>query len=397
LKKKILRILNRFNVGGPVYNATYLTKYLDNKSYETLLIGGKAEKHEASAKYILKNESINYKEIKYMKRSISIINDFISFFIVLKIIYRYKPDIIHTHATKAGLIGRFASFFYYKKIKLIHTYHGNVFEGYFNNFKNKLILIIERYLASKTTKIIAISRLQKYDLINKYLISKKDKIEVVPLGFDLNRFVNDQNEKRIKTRKKIKVKNEEVLITIIGRVVPIKDHRFFIDVFKYCMIKSDISLKAVVIGDGPELNSLINYTKKKDIKTNYKIIKNDYDIFFSSWRKDIDCFLAASDVVALTSLNEGTPVSIIESMASGTASISTDVGGVSDIIENGKSGIVIKKRSVENFGDNLLRLISNKRLRNKLAINGKKTSLAKFNYSVLIENMEKVYNKLYEK
>ena len=396
MKKKVLRILNRFSVGGPVYNAVYLTKYLDIDKYETLLIGGTHENHEASARYILDRESLKYKELECMKKSISLYYDFLSFFKILSIMYNYKPDIIHTHASKAGLLGRIASLFYFKDVKVVHTYHGNVFEGYYNKFINKFILIVERFLARNTDKIIAISKSQKNELINKYLICKEDKIEIVSLGFDLEKFTINQKEKRKEKRRELKINNNEILITIIGRVVKIKNHRFFIDVFNYCKSNSKIPLKALIVGDGPELDNLLEYTSKKDLIATYKHIESDYDIFFTSWRDDIDYLLAASDIVTLTSINEGTPVSIIESMASGTASISTNVGGVSDIIKNYKTGIV-SKSSLKYFGNDLLNLINDSKLRENLGARSMLSSNEKFNYKVLIQNIEKLYESLYDK
>ena len=392
-KIKVLRILNRFNIGGPVYNATYLTKYLDNNTYETLLIGGICEKHEASAKYILEKENIQFTEIQQMRRKISLFYDFISFLKIIFIIHNYKPDIIHTHAAKAGLLGRIAALIYYKNIKIVHTYHGNVFEGYFSNIMNKLILFIERFLASKSNKIIAISKLPKQDLVNKFRICKSSKIEVIPLGFDLKKFSINSKVKRTKKRTEYKVLKHEILITIIGRVVPIKNHKFFIDVFDYCRKKTTIPIKAFVIGDGPEMDNLRKYSNQKGLRYNYKNLTVDYDIFFCSWKKDIDCYLAASDIVALTSYNEGTPVSIIESMASGKASISTNVGGVSDIIENFINGI-ISKSTVKDFGNDLLKLINDETLRLELGKNGKSRSLKLFNYDVLVKNIESLYKSI---
>tara|TARA_B100000965_G_scaffold380435_1_gene376989 strand:- start:847 stop:2037 length:1191 start_codon:yes stop_codon:yes gene_type:complete len=392
-KIKILRILNRFNIGGPIYNATYLTKYINKEKFTTLLIGGICEKHEKSAKYILKNENVDFIELKYMKRAISPIYDFFSLLKITYIIYKFRPDIIHTHAAKAGLIGRISSLFYYKKIKIVHTYHGNVFQGYFTGFINKIILIIERFLARKSTKIIAISKLQKKELVDDFSICEKNKIQIIPLGFDLARFSHNLNYKRKKIRSEFQISNNEILITIIGRVVPIKNQKFFLDVFNYCKINSNIPIKGFVIGDGPDINGLMKHAKDLGLSYNYKIIKKPYDVFFCSWRKNVDYFLSASDIVALTSKNEGTPVSIIESMASGTASISTNVGGVSDIIENEVSGI-IAPNNVKEFGDALLKIISNENLRKKIGKNGKKKVLSLYNYNVLVKNTEKLYESL---
>ena len=164
-KQKVLIVLNRFNVGGPSFNVAFLVKHLDFKKFETLLIGGKEDSHEKPSDYIFKNENIEFIKLSFMRRRVSFLYDLISLFQIIKIIYNFKPDIIHTHAAKAGLLGRLASFFYKKNVKIIHTYHGNVFEGYFSSFKNKIILSVEKFLAKKSTKIISISHSQKKDLI----------------------------------------------------------------------------------------------------------------------------------------------------------------------------------------------------------------------------------------
>ena len=393
MKIKVLRILNRFNIGGPVYNATYLTKYLNSDLYDTLLIGGEPERHEQSAGYILDDLHVAFKQLKFMRRAVSPFYDLISLIQIIFIIYKFRPNIIHTHAAKAGLLGRLASLFYYKKVKLVHTYHGNVFEGYFSNFKNRILIFIERFLAKKSTKIIAISKLQSQDLIYKYKIREQEKIERVPLGFDLYRFTENTNYKREKLRKEFNVKDKTILITIIGRIVPIKNHQLFIDVINYCKNKSTMSIKALIVGDGSETEKLIDYVIKSKLSFSYKVLNKECDVLFTSWRSDIDSILAASDIVCLTSLNEGTPVSIIESMASETASISTNVGGVSDIIENNISGIVSSK-DVNDYGENLLKMIEDDNLRLKLAKNGKIISLENYNYNKLVFNIESLYQKI---
>ena len=392
-KIKILRILNRFNVGGPVYNAAYLTKYINEDLYETFLIGGKPEIHEKPADYILNNLGVRFKQLKYMRRAISPFYDLITLFQIIFIIYKYQPNIIHTHAAKSGLLGRLASLFYYKNVKVFHTYHGNVFEGYFSNLKNKIILIVERFLAKYSTKIIAISKLQRDDLVFKYKICEKDKIQIIPLGFDLSKFSKNMKFKREKYRNEFNVCNETTLITIIGRIVPIKNHNLFIDVIKFCINKSNKKIKALVVGDGSKTEDLLRYTKKLGLSYSYKNFDKKCDVLFTSWQSEIDGILAATDILCLTSLNEGTPVSIIEALASETASISTDVGGVSDIIENNINGIVSSDKILD-YAENLLRMINDDNFRNTLAKNGKISSVEKYNYSKLVFNTESLYQKI---
>ena len=166
--KKILRIINRFNLGGPTYNAAYLTKYLE-PDYETLLIGGKHDESEKSSMHILDNLGLKPIIIPEMQRSINPYKDQIAFKKIQNIIKEFKPDIVHTHAAKAGALGRRAA---YKMgvNQIYHTFHGHVFHSYFGNFKTKIFKEIEKNLAKKSTKIIAISEIQKRELSKIYRI-----------------------------------------------------------------------------------------------------------------------------------------------------------------------------------------------------------------------------------
>ena len=223
--KKILRIINRFNLGGPTYNAAYLTKYLES-DYETLLVGGQHDESEKSSMHILEGLDLKPIIIPEMQRSINLHKDQIAYRKIQNIIKEFKPDIVHTHAAKAGTLGRRAAYKLGVK-QIYHTFHGHVFHSYFGSFKTKIFKEIERNLAKKTTKIIAISDIQKRELSKIHRICPEEKIEVIPLGFDLKRFSTNKDSKRKEFRKKWNIKENEIAIGIIGRLVPIKNHFFF--------------------------------------------------------------------------------------------------------------------------------------------------------------------------
>ena len=196
-----------------------------------------------------------------------------------------------------------------------------------------------------------------------------------------------------KLRKEFNVMDNTILITIVGRIVPIKNHQLFVDAINYCKKKSTRCIKAVIVGDGSDTEKIIDYVVDNKLSYSYKELNKECDILFTSWRSDIDYILAASDIVCLTSLNEGTPVSIIESMESETASISTNVGGVLDIIENNISGIVCSNE-VGIYSENLLKMIEDDDLRFKLAKKGKIFSLENYNFKKLVANMETLYQSM---
>lgn len=388
--KKILRIINRFNLGGPTYNAAYLTKYLE-PDYETLLIGGQHDESEKSSMHILDNLGLKPIIIPEMQRSLNPYKDQIAFKKIQNIIKEFKPDIVHTHAAKAGALGRRAA---YKMgvNQIYHTFHGHVFHSYFGNFKTRIFKKIEKNLAKKSTKIIAISEIQKSELSKIHKICPEKKIEVIPLGFDLEKFNTDKDYKRIEFRKKWNLKENEIAIGIIGRLVPIKNHKFFVDAIQEVLKNSKVPIRAFIVGDGEEKHNIINYIKNKNL--DFSLNYNPATFHLTSWIKEIDKVNSGMDIICLTSLNEGTPVSLIEAQASGKPIVSTKTGGIENIVLENKTALLSEKNDLHNFSKNLLSLVndSNKRkLFSKFGLEKSKD----FKYDQLVKNTKNLYeNKL---
>ena len=384
--KKILRIINRFNLGGPTYNAAYLTKYLE-PDYETLLIGGQHDESEKSSMHILDNLGLKPIIIPEMQRSLNPYKDQIAFKKIQNIIKEFKPDIVHTHAAKAGALGRRAA---YKMgvNQIYHTFHGHVFHSYFGNFKTRIFKEIEKNLAKKSTKIIAISEIQKSELSKIHKICPENKIEVIPLGFDLERFNTDKDSKRKEFRKKWNLKEKEIAIGIIGRLVPIKNHKFFVDAIQEVLKNSKVPIRAFIVGDGEEKQNIINYIKNKNL--DFSLNYNPATFQLTSWIKEIDRVNSGMDIICLTSLNEGTPVSLIEAQASGKPIVSTKTGGIENIVLENKTTLLSEKNDLHNFSKNLLSLVndSNKRkLFSKFGLEKSKD----FHYDQLVNNIKNLY------
>lgn len=383
--KKVLRIINRFNLGGPTYNAAYLTKYLSS-DYETLLVGGQHDETEASSSHILEDLNLNPIIIPEMRREINFKNDRIAYQKIKNIINEFKPDIVHTHASKAGAIGRIAA----KKAgvkQIYHTFHGHVFHSYFGKTKTTFYKNLERYLAKKSTKIIAISEIQKYELVDIHKICKPEKVKVIPLGFDLDRFKENQENKRAIFRKEWRIKENEIAIGIIGRIVPIKDHHFFIDVIE--QIKKDKNVRFFIIGDGESKQEIIDYAKKKSLSVSTN--NNPAKIQFTSWIKKIDIANAGLDIICLSSKNEGTPVSLIEAQASYKPIVSTKIGGINDVVEDNKTALLSDVGDLDSYVRNLSLLINDDKLRKKFSLNAENQS-NKFTYKRLVDDIEKLYS-----
>lgn len=377
---KVLRIINRFNIGGPTYNAAYLTKFLE-PDFETLLVGGQKDETEDSSEFILDNLGLKPLLIDEMRREIGFKNDFKAYKKIREVIGDYKPDIVHTHASKAGAIGRLAA----SKLNvplIFHTFHGHVFHSYFGKTKTTFYKNIERYLAKKSTKIIAISAIQKHELSAIHEICDPSKIEVIPLGFDLNRFREDKVSKRINFRKRWGIQDDEIAIGIVGRLVPIKDHNLFLEAAKIINEKTTHKIKFVIVGDGELRTSL------EDKVVSLGLI----NVIFTSWIKNVDEVNAGLDILCLSSKNEGTPVSLIEAQASRLPIVSTNVGGIENIVLKNINALLCESGDVNLFANNCLKLIENKETRNSFSNEGEHV-FQKFHYTRLITDIKTLYTK----
>lgn len=389
---RVLRIINRLNLGGPTFNAAYLTKYLEPE-FETLLVSGMKDETEESSEFIVKELGLEPVYLPDMYRELNPFKDYKSYYKLRKIIDEFKPDIVHTHAAKAGAVGRLAAAHSGTKT-IIHTFHGHVFHSYFNPVKSRMFLGIERYLAKKTTKIIALSDLQKWELANTFSVAPDGKFTIIPLGFDLARFETNTKEKRKKFRVQYRIADEEIAIGIIGRLVPIKNHELFLKAIKEVSEKSTKKIRAFIIGDGEERGALEILSRELGLLAHESDKMDNSIVTFTSWIKEIDVSNAGMDIIALTSNNEGTPVSLIEAQASGVPVVSTDVGGVRNIIIDGGTGLLSPPRDLKTFSENLLKLIENNEVRHKMSVAGNENVRLRFSYQRLCSETAALYNEL---
>lgn len=392
-KIKILRIIARLNIGGPAIHAILLTDGLDKSRFDTLLISGSVGKDEAEMLYYALQKNVNPHYILELKRELNFLNDILAFKKIYKLIKTEQPDIIHTHTAKAGALGRLAGIIYNalhfnKRIKLVHTFHGHIFNGYFNRFKTLLFILIERFLAGLTSKIITVSDSIKDELISLG-ITKEDKIKVIPLGFELEKFL------AIPPRK-----NDILHVGIVGRLVSIKNHRLFLKAAAGVIMENpQIKLKFMIIGDGELRKELEEYSTLLGISSK---------VDFLGWQEDLPKVYSDLDIVALTSINEGTPVSLIEAMASGKPVVATDAGGVRDLLGNQididtkphkkfkilERGLLVDSQDDIGFAFALTYLIKHNELRKILGTRGREFVKNRFSKNRLIIDIEALYDSL---
>ncbi len=389
---KVLRIINRLNLGGPTFNVALLSKYLDS-SFETQIVAGMKEDTEASSEFILNKMGLNPTYIPNMYRSVNPVKDYAAYRDIKKIIQEYKPDIVHTHAAKAGALGRLAA----KECGvpvIVHTFHGHVFHSYFGAAKTRFYLEVERYLAKISSKIVAISPKQKEELTETYGVCAPEKMEVVPLGFDLSRFQDNQIDKRIDFRQKYQIADDEVAIAIVGRLVPIKNHSLFLNALKQLIERSSQKIRAFIVGDGEECAGMEALAAELNIPFATPENPHKAPLTFTSWVTEVDEVYAGVDVVALSSLNEGTPVSLIEAQAANKPIVTTNVGGVKDVVIPNRTALLSPSKCVESFANNLQKLVESAQLRAQMGQDGYQFVADKYSYQRLTADMANLYDQL---
>ena len=404
---RVLRIINRFNLGGPTHNAAYLTRYLP-PGYETLLVGGAQEAGEEGSGHILKALGVEPLILPEMQREVAPWRDRTAYRRIKQLIKEFKPDILHTHAAKAGAVGRMAASELGVKA-IVHTFHGHVFHSYFGQVRTALYKNIERFLARRSSRIIAISEKQKHELVEEHRICGAEKVSVIPLGFDLSKFQQEQAAKRALFRRVYGLADDEVAVGIVGRLVPVKNHDLFLEAFQRVRSATGGRVRAFIVGDGEERERLEALTDRLGLSRVQGPIFNGHgfghgvnghamvsraDVTFTSWIKEIDVVNAGVDVVALTSHNEGTPVSLIEAQASDRAVVSTRVGGIENVVADGRTGLLSPPNDANAFGDNLLRLVQDAGLRGQLGRHGWDHVRERYHYTRLVQDTTRLYEEL---
>ncbi len=379
---KIVRFQSRIVIGGPALHTFLLSKKLNNADYSTLLIGGGTNSNEKSMESHAKNEHIRIELIPEMGRAIHFYDDLLSLKRFYKILKREHPDIVHTHTAKAGAIGRIAAFFAGVPF-VFHTFHGHVFHGYFGRLKSYFFVLFERILAKFSSAIIVISDSQRKDIVDVYKIAHPKKVWTIPLGFEWDPFEKDIED--FDLRKKFNISEDKYLIGIIGRIVPIKDHRLFLDIAIHLLKREKERFHFIIIGDGEDRQML------ESLADRYGITDS---VTFTGWQKANRALYESIDLVLLTSKNEGTPVTIIESLVSGTPVVASDVGGVSDIMNYYDPKNLISSREPDDY---IQRILEIKDINLKISAEIQTKIKEKYSAERLIRDITRLYSSFLKK
>jgi len=400
---KILRIIARLNVGGPARHVVWLTSALQDDEFRSQLIAGSVPPGEDDMSYFAAENRVEPQYIHEMSREISL-SDINSLLKIYRQIKAEKPDIIHTHTAKAGTLGRVAGSMYRwltwrtligrpRKVRMVHTFHGHVFHSYYSPAKTKIFLWIERLLANASDRIIVISDQQFKEISSDFRIGNANKFSIVPLGIDLDA-VSDDAADRKRLREVFGFDDNDVVVGFVGRLTEIKNLSLLLRTA--ALFKNDSDVKFAIIGDGHMRPSL---------EAEARELKLDGKLRFLGNRTDIAAVYGSLEIVMLTSLNEGTPLSLIEAMAAGKPVISTGVGGVKDLLGAEKRtfhgytlcerGVRIDTFSPDDYQQGLNYLLENEAERVRVAEQGREFIRKKYSKERLIEDIKQLYRDLY--
>lgn len=375
---KILRIIARLNIGGPALHCIILNSELDPERYVSRLITGKESPAEGNMYELAREKGVEPVVIDALGREIFLKDDLRALVLLIRLIHREKPDIIHTHTAKAGFLGRMAAKLTGVPI-IIHTFHGHVFHSYFGFFRTGFFLWLERLLAKLTDVIITVGEQQRREIIS-YRIAEPEKIISVPLGLNLSPFIETRTDPR-ELGSELGIDPNTLLVGIVARLVPIKNHDCFLRAARLVLESYD-NVRFLIIGDG-ELRGELE-RKARDLRIESRVV-------FMGFQHNLQKIYAGLDVVTLSSYNEGLPVALIEAMSAGKPVISTDVGGVRDLILDGLNGLLVPSNDHQALAEAILYLLRRPERRRMMGDAGRDKAYPGFDKTRLVRDIDRLY------
>jgi glycosyltransferase involved in cell wall biosynthesis len=377
----VLRLFSRLNIGGPAIHVLLATAGLNPALFKSLLVVGRESPNEGNMLDLANAYDVQPIQLAYFGRRVSPLNDVRTAFALCRLIRQIRPHIVHTHTAKAGVTGRLAAWLMGVPV-IVHTFHGQVFDGYFGSVVSRLIVLIERWLARPTSVIIAISPRLKDELLAKR-IAPHNKVAVIELGLDLEDFLATTGRSGV-IRADLPISAEDPLVGIVGRLVPIKDHRTFLEA---CVrvIRKDRRVRFVIVGDG-ELRGMLEALSKQ--------LGLADRVYFTGWKKHGPSIYADLDLVVVSSRNEGTPVSIIEALATGKPVVATRVGGVPDLVEHGSDGLLVPPADPQALADAIIYFLENPEAARAAALHGRERVRERYSKARLLADLQTLYLEL---
>lgn len=385
----VVRVITRLNIGGPSIQAASLSSALVARGFTTTLVHGRLGPGEGDMSYLV-DAGVHTVFVPTLGRAIQPLADLRALAALVGEMRRQRPLVVHTHMAKAGLLGRIAATIYNltrgqaPRARLVHTYHGHVLEGYFSPLKTSLFISLERMMARVTDAIIAIAPAIRSELLDQYRIGRADQYRIIPLGFDLAPFAAVDAAARAGARTELGIPDEAQVVTTVGRLTAIKQYAKLLDIARL-VTGRHANAVFLIVGDGELRAELEAQAARLGLGANVR---------FLGWRRDLATVYAATNVFALTSRNEGTPVALIEAMASGVPGVSTNVGGVPTVIADAGMGVLVGLDDDRGFADAVTALLDRPADAVAMGVLGRAHVLAHFDSRRLTDDIERLYREL---
>jgi glycosyltransferase involved in cell wall biosynthesis len=385
---RIARVITRLNVGGPAIQAIDLSRDLAARGFDTCLVHGALGPAEGDMTAMMPVAATETIHLETLRRPLAPLDDLRAWWRLYRLFRRWRPAIVHTHMAKAGALGRLAAIAYRRTtgedVRLVHTYHGHVFEGYFDSRQTKAILFVERWLGRRTDALVAVSPQIRRDILETYRLARDSRVRVIPLGFNLDRFAGITPPGRRRARQELGLADEAAVITTVGRLTAIKQHALFIEMAAR-LAETEPRARYLIVGNGELREGLERLAAARGLGERVR---------FLGWRSDLDRIYAATDVFVLTSRNEGTPVALIEAMAAGVASVSTDVGGVRDVVDDPAVGTLVPVGDPDALADAVGAYLHDPTLRAATGAAARDAVLQRFDLRRLVDDIAGLYREL---
>jgi glycosyltransferase involved in cell wall biosynthesis len=398
---RILRIIDRLNVGGPTKHVSWLGEGLAARGYRSTLVTGTIAPGEGDMTWFARARGVHPFVVPEMSRALRP-SDALVVAKLLRLMLRTRPDVVHTHKAKAGAVGRVAAFLYRwgtpraligrpRRVRVVHTFHGHVFHGYYGPRTTQAFLAIERLLGHfATDRVITLSERQREDIVDTYRVAPSDKVVVVPLGLE----VPPRSSARGRLRAELEVRQGECLVGIVGRLCEVKHHAMLLDVVER-LVDEGVPMRLVIVGDGH---------LREGLEARVDALGLRGKVHFLGFRDDMTDVYADLDVVALTSRNEGTPLTLLEAMACGRAVMATAVGGVPDIMggparvdegfEVWGHGVTAASGDVEGYARGLRWLLERPGIRAVMGERGRDFVIEQMSTDRLVRDVGRLYEEL---
>lgn len=376
MNKKTIVYIAQPTHGGAIEYLYMFLKNIDKSKYNNILIlsedyNGKIERFSSLV------DSIYFLP---MSREIKIKNVKSSVIKLRKILKKIKPDIIYMHSSMAGAVGRITNIFNFK-VKLLYNAHGWYFNAKISKKKQKMYALIEKILAFRTTKIVNISKAE-YDSALEYKIAPKKKMCLIENAIDFSKF-KDCIKYREQTRNQFNIKENEMLIGVVGRLSEQKDPITILKAFEI-LCKNYKNLKLMYVGSGELEEEVKQYAKQSDLLDK---------IIITGWVNDVEKYIPAFDIAVLPSKWEGFGLAIVEYMVCNKPIIASNVGGITDIIISEKNGLLFEVGDYEELSKKINFLIQNNEIANNIVEENKK-HCKKYDISLLIKKHEELFENM---